>query len=297
MIVHESSVNGTRTQAKAMVAEISRCLLPVLVAPAILAVHSPPALPQSAEPARPTLVCPAPGEQVFSNPPELRSAGGILRGTIVLKDELQRLPASRDGVVQCADVQMRTFRGETSTGEKLPAMRPAEPPDPGLADPEPGPTLRARVGDIVQLTFVNEVNPNNFEPSLDIEKCTEVGPGGELYPKGAGDTYPNCLHASSTANIHFHGTHTNPNSTGDNVYLQIRPLPRDNRGSFTTKRSDATVGFDEFFKSCAAELQNPLNSWPSTWDDLRGPTSKRSCWSPISKRTAANGCGTKTRRC
>src|SRR5262249_62165931 len=123
------------------------------------------------------------------------------------------------------------------------------------------------VGDLVQLTLVNEVNPNNFDPNIDFE-CTEVGRAGEQYPKQFNDTFPNCLHASSTANIHFHGTHTNPNSTGDNVYLQVRPLPRDNQGNPTTKRAEATVGLGEFFNRCTEELQNALKSWPVTWDDL-----------------------------
>jgi FtsP/CotA-like multicopper oxidase with cupredoxin domain len=214
-----------------------------------------------------TTGCLAPG-QVLHNPPELKSAGGILQGTVVLKEEIQGLPESRDGQVACAEVRIRNFRGETAKGEKLPPI-PAQLPHAVLSDPEPGPTLRARVGDLVQLTFVNEVNPNNFDPNIDF-KCTEVGENGARYPNLFGDqfAFPNCLHASSTANIHFHGTHTNPNSTGDNVYLQVRPLPRDNQGILTTTRAEATVGFSDFFKRCTEELQNPLKFWPTNWDDL-----------------------------
>src|SRR5262249_43777506 len=51
--------------------------------------------------------------------------------------------------------------------------------------------------------------------------------------------------------------------TGDNVYLQIRPLPPDG-----TTPAQATAGFDEFFKNCADKLQNPLNPWPAIWDDV-----------------------------
>lgn len=219
-------------------------------------------------PTSPTVACPNPADQVFENPPELGSTGGILRGTIVLIDERQRLPESRGGNITCHEVRVRNFRGVNPEDNSLLGMRPTKSAHPKLSDPQPGPTLRARVGDLVQLTFVNEVNPNNFDPSLDIEKCTEVGKGGQRYPEAFKDKYPNCLHASSTANIHFHGTHTNPNSTGDNVYLQIRPLPRDNQGNLTTTRAEATVGFAEFFERCAAELLNPLQSWPVTWDHL-----------------------------
>ena len=100
------------------------------------------------------------------------------------------------------------------------------------------------------------------------------GAGRIVYPgqgQGQFDTPPNCLHASSTANIHFHGTHTNPDSFGDNVYLQIRPLPRDNQGILTTTPDQASVSLDDFFRSCAAELKNPLNQWPTTWDQLPVP--------------------------
>ena len=37
---------------------------------------------------------------------------------------------------------------------------------------------------------------------------------------------PNCLHGSSTSNLHFHGTHTTPNTTGDNILLFVRPALR-----------------------------------------------------------------------
>jgi FtsP/CotA-like multicopper oxidase with cupredoxin domain len=99
----------------------------------------------------------------------------------------------------------------------------------------PGPTLRARVGDIVQLTFLNQINTGDFGNSIDQDLvkggtgCDQVSgvypattqtKGGKSVPV---DTFPNCLHGSSTANIHYHGTHTNPDSTGDNVLVQLRP--------------------------------------------------------------------------
>jgi FtsP/CotA-like multicopper oxidase with cupredoxin domain len=241
-------------------------LASTLVFSALLTLDAKPAFAQGTQEKR-TTGCLAPG-QIFHNPRELESADGILKGTIVLLDERQGLPESRNySEVTCVEgVWLRNFRGKKPTGEKLDPM-PAQLPHAGVSDPEPGPTLRARVGDLVQLTFVNEVNPNNFDPNIDF-KCTEVGKGGELYPNLFNDVFVNCLHASSTANIHFHGTHTNPNSTGDNVYLQVRPLPRDNEGKPTVTREEATAGFAEFFRSCTDELQNPLRSWPATWDDV-----------------------------
>jgi FtsP/CotA-like multicopper oxidase with cupredoxin domain len=240
---------------------------------ALVALASP-TLPAAAQtpalaPTSPVVPCPDPSSQPLIMPPEIvRDArDNVLRGTIVLSEEFQRFPTSTKGKnVTCAPQIVRMFRADPS-----PATPPARPPAQGMNDPIPGPTLRARVGDLVQLRFFNEVNSNRFDRNIDIDACTTVGPPGpnQIYPAGAGDVPPNCLHASSTANIHFHGTHTNPNSTGDNVFLQIRPLPRDNQGNFTTTAQQASVGFDDFFKSCADKIkQKPLYEWPMTWEDM-----------------------------
>ena len=42
-----------------------------------------------------------------------------------------------------------------------------------------------------------------------------------LYP--GPDQFPNCFHGSSTANLHFHGTHTSPDGLADNVLVQVMP--------------------------------------------------------------------------
>lgn len=200
-------------------------------------------------PTNPNVACPNPPSQPLIMPPEIvrNAQDNVLRGTIILSEEFQRFPTSSKGTnVTCAPQIVRMFRAEGAQ-----PTPPANPPAQGMNDPIPGPTLRARVGDLVQLRFINEVNSNRFDRNIDIDACTQVGQGGSIYPGGASDVPPNCLHASSTGNIHFHGTHTNPNSTGDNVFLQIRPLPRDNQGNLTTTPEQATVGFDEFFKNCA----------------------------------------------
>jgi FtsP/CotA-like multicopper oxidase with cupredoxin domain len=209
--------------------------------------------------------CPDPESQDFITPPQFVSSNGVLKGTINLIDEIRRLPRPRAGQ-PCRGDRMRVFMGEG-----LPLPPPAGKPVSGFADPIPGPTLRARVGDLVQLKFVNKINPNSFDKNFDIDDCTKVdrdaGGAGSTYPKPFFDEFPNCLHASSTANIHFHGTHTTPNGTGDNVYLQVRPLPRE-KGNLITMPAEATAGFDDFFKACAAKLKNPLIAWPATWNDV-----------------------------
>jgi FtsP/CotA-like multicopper oxidase with cupredoxin domain len=215
-------------------------------------------------PTSPTLTCPDPNPP-FVMPPEIASSGGILRGTINLSEQFIRLPSSVGGVATCAPQLVRTFQGAG-----LPPSPSVQPPAAGYADPMPGPTLRARVGELVQLTLVNQVNSNRFDRNIDLEECTRVGQNGSTYPATI-DTFPNCLHASSTANIHFHGTHTSPSSTGDNVYLQIRPLPRDNQGNLTTTPAQATASLDDFFGICAQQLRNPLNQWPVHWNDVPRP--------------------------
>jgi FtsP/CotA-like multicopper oxidase with cupredoxin domain len=226
---------------------------------------TPPTFTPPSPPTPTTVPCPKVSQDLVM-PPEIASDKGVLEGTVILTQEDQRMPTSVNGgaTMTCAAELVRVFRRDG-----FPPAPAAQPPAPGLLDPMPGPTLRARVGDLVQLRFVNEVNPNLFNRSLDIDACMEVGQGGGTYPGGAKDKFPDCLHASSTANIHYHGTHTNPNSTGDNVFLQVRPLPRNNQGEFTTTPAQAMVGFEQYFSQCAAQLKNPLASWPKLWADIK----------------------------
>ncbi len=94
----------------------------------------------------------------------------------------------------------------------------------------PGPTFRCEVGDSVQITFLNRVNLKDFmgsnlysaEGGTTTGLCDEVN-AGRWYP--ANDKYPNCFHASSAANVHFHGTHVTPSTTGDNVLVNVWPDP------------------------------------------------------------------------
>jgi FtsP/CotA-like multicopper oxidase with cupredoxin domain len=101
--------------------------------------------------------------------------------------------------------------------------------------PVPGPTLEGELGDTVHLSFFNQVDVSKFLGSLDRSEegrdngCDQssktdanlVVTVKNWYP--ATDQFPNCLHGSSTANIHFHGTHTTPGTMGDNVLLQMTP--------------------------------------------------------------------------
>jgi FtsP/CotA-like multicopper oxidase with cupredoxin domain len=242
------------------------------VGPSALAQSNAPATPPSpGEATSPTVPCADLGKDLVM-PPIIDASNGVLKGDISVVAEFQRLPATAAGNKTCPQQLVRVYKA---------GLPP--PPVKDLQDPMPGPTLRARVGDLVQLTFVNAVDPNRFDWNFvraqkpdgtpnppDTVGCMAVaGMNGNVYP-GDFDTFPNCLHASSTANIHFHGTHTNPGGTGDNVFLQILPLPRDNAGNLTTTPEEATTGLHGFFEKCAQQLQNPLNQWPRNWYDVPG---------------------------
>ena len=236
-----------------------------LAAVATLVGSTSPGHAQTQTPTSPTTACPNPGEDLI-RPPEFVSYGGVLKGTIKLVAESERMLVSSGGTATCAPQLVRVFRGDG-----LATPPEGQPANANLPDPYPGPTLRARLGDLVQIAFANEVDSARFDQSIDIDACMTVGQNGSVYPVPRGDVAPNCLHASSTANIHFHGTHTNPNSTGDNVYLQVRPLPRNNQGILTTTASEALVGTDQFFTDCAQQLKNPVNQWPTRWHDMPQP--------------------------
>ena len=136
--------------------------------------------------------------------------------------------------------------------------------------PRPGPTLRARVGDLVQLTFINQIDTGNFAFSADRLDRGETGKGGGCDQSAAGtypgaDKFPDCFHGSTTGNIHFHGTHTNPNTTGDNVFIEVRPSLR-LKGQPVVTPDSVAKPFRAFFDKCEKELgPNVLKEWPKTW--------------------------------
>lgn len=207
--------------------------------------------------------------------PEIISADGKLRGTIILSDEQEWIPTripvkppQDKSRYECSPQYVRTFR-ELGATPKM-AAAPKGTLFPGsYALPRPGPTLRARVGEVVQLSFINQIDTLHFGDSIDRAErgrgngCDEVA---GIYP--GKDKFPDCFHGSSTGNIHFHGTHTNPNATGDNVFIEVRPSLRVNGKPIVTPESVAN-SFSQFFTRCEAELDgNVLREWPASWNDL-----------------------------
>jgi FtsP/CotA-like multicopper oxidase with cupredoxin domain len=223
------------------------------------------ALPADTQQALPNC---APGRPLLKVPEIVRTAGapgqpGRLRGTIILTDE-QRSLAGGQGGTPCNYPQLRYFKGVDTT-----------PPWTSTGDPLPGPTLRARVGDLVQIAFLNQVDVSKFPNTLDQDLqgktagCDEARAQRQkkdvqdqsvlIYPRN--DSFPDCLHGSSTANLHFHGTHTTPSTTGDNVLLYIRPALRE---------GDKLEPSDDFVKKQFADFFTwcDTNGSPTKWEQM-----------------------------
>jgi FtsP/CotA-like multicopper oxidase with cupredoxin domain len=227
--------------------------------------------------------------------PELVSANGVLRGTVVLKDEQVlmpfryppgNVPGTPNVLTVCFPQYVREFQGVNA--------QPAVPVPPAgqLPLPLPGPTLRARVGDVIELAFLNQINPSNFGNSIDRAErglgngCDESTSGYPAAPQGSiSDVFPDCFHGSSTGNIHFHGTHTNPTATGDNVFIEVRPSPKNQEGNYLITADNAQTAFAQFFAACEERLKSdPLLEWPATWNDAPlGPPSTPGTWTAAQK--------------
>src|SRR3954453_12813795 len=232
------------------------------------------ALPLAAQ----TVQCPKLEPEPLVRIPEIQAKDHKLAGTVLVSAEQEcigfRVPASapqKNMTTQWQPQWVRTMRGVDTV--------PATPTTPAnqYGQPLPGPTFRARGGDLVELTLLNEIDTGVFPYSIDQAEKSEGGGCDQTstYPKITPtftDTFPDCFHGSSTANIHFHGTHTNPNSTGDNVFLEVRPSlrTRDQANKPIIRGPVVKPMFDEYFKLCEAELpaNNPLRQWPYTWSDL-----------------------------
>ncbi len=223
-------------------------------------------------PPAPYVACP-PDNQPLVQIPEIVSDGqGHLRGTLTLGSGQQRIFLGNTdpttGARWCLPQYTRQFSGGT-----VAAMYPGQPapipvPATGFPDPVPGPTLRAKLGDLVQLTFLNQIQLGPWWRSIDRGERGEGCDENPQVPYPGPDQFPDCFHGSSTGNIHFHGTHTNPNSTGDNVFIEVRPSPRRNNQPTVTAASVKT-SFDQFFARCETELnKSVLSQWPTTWSDL-----------------------------
>ena len=196
---------------------------------------------------------------------EIKSSGNVLNAIVKVLDENKTYLAAN-----CVSNtgQMRYFAAyDPSAPSKV------WPPNPKV--PSAGPTLRARLGDRVQITLLNHVNVKNFPGTLDV---AETGQScDQNTTEGIGNTYPgnpsfeqppNCFHGSSSTNLHFHGTHISPNGVSDNVLLNIRPSPRGADGKPVVNEDSVKSIFAEIFKDCGQGKGYMLwKDWPQAWQD------------------------------
>lgn len=83
----------------------------------------------------------------------------------------------------------------------------------------PGPTFEVQPGDSVRILLVNSLTggaPN--------DRCQAYPASSDTVPQP--DTMQGCFHGPNYTNIHYHGFHVTPDSTGDDVLLQIAPGTR-----------------------------------------------------------------------
>jgi hypothetical protein len=240
-------------------------------------------------------LCPPP-LQDLAKIPTIDAVGHKLKGTILLTDQqewvsFRRSPTATpgaSGATQTCYVQyMRVYHAGLALNHTT-----------AMPDPLPGPTLRARIGNIIELTFLNQINPADFGASIDQDIIAAAHVGGHMgmagmpEPTGSGcdqtnriyprlivgppksqdvlfDHFPDCFHGSSTGNIHFHGTHTNPDGTGDNVLIQVRPSNPQQDGAPAVTADAVRRPFEIFYKDCEAHFAaGLLVEWPKVWDDL-----------------------------
>jgi FtsP/CotA-like multicopper oxidase with cupredoxin domain len=194
------------------------------------------------------------------------TATGPVQGVIkILNENKTYLGASKatPGTTTPQTGQMRYFASALPDGTIWP---------PKNGSPAPGPTIRAKVGDTVEITLLNQVDTAVFGDSLDLgektggcDVSTAVGPAGSVnnYPGNpAFDEMPNCFHGSSTANLHYHGTHVSPNVIADNVFAQLRPSPRKDGKPVVDEPFLKKNNFDDIFTNCQAGRS------PKIWNDL-----------------------------
>ncbi|MDQ6943108.1 MAG: multicopper oxidase domain-containing protein [Candidatus Eremiobacteraeota bacterium] len=240
---------------------------------------------------------------------------GLLKAALRVANGYKNAWANTDDN-RCATPQMmRYFQGFDLTTANMPP-NPASPwpwPTP-TSDLIPGPTFRVWVGDKVNITFFNELDQNDFAYSLDrgptptpvttpsggatpapgptpatgLESCDQITFKNSATTPHSGPNFgsesaafPDCLHGSSTTNVHFHGTHTTPSTTGDNVLLFIRPAlrpdPRHPK-AFIPTESETAADLASFYADCNANgppheryASGTPGKWVSGWTKKMPP--------------------------
>jgi FtsP/CotA-like multicopper oxidase with cupredoxin domain len=169
---------------------------------------------------------------------EFVSKNGKLAARMTVKATEKSIATIAGQGYQCRPMKVRYYEGEDLNN---PAGKwPVNPVLPG-----PGPTLRMRVGDQVQIRLHNAINPAVFGKTTSNDMACNVAsvfdPAGAPKPLYPGtDTAPSCLHGDNLTNLHYHGTHVTPDGHGDNVMVDVHPIgPKFKKGE--TYLNDFTI--------------------------------------------------------
>jgi len=235
---------------------------------------------EQAADAQPQAACPTSASctaltgQELIQPGELVSTGNSLRGVITVEQDLRNVTYYANKTFTCRSHLLRAYHGYVDMNaysQKKPVTLK------GVASP--GPTLRAKVGDNVELIFLNRIDNGCFPQT----PLTGAGGGCEVtrvngqpqYPsrpnpnydpakpedpstnwKSFTDKFPDCFRVSNTTNMHFHGTHTTPSGFGDNVLVGVLP-------NLNITPDAGARACEEMFKLCT-----PGDSYPLSWRDI-----------------------------
>jgi FtsP/CotA-like multicopper oxidase with cupredoxin domain len=154
--------------------------------------------------------------QAFKPVAEFLSKNKKLWVNLVVKGGTKSVATIAGQGYQCKSMRLRYYDATDRNGS---GKWPVDATLPG-----PGPVLRMRVGDTVEVDMTNSISSAFFgrtesAPNGCDLKTTQSGTG--LYPYK--DTMPSCFHNDNTTNMHYHGTHVTPDGTGDNVMKAVPP--------------------------------------------------------------------------
>src|SRR5260370_6523607 len=109
------------------------------------------------------VTCPAVIDLTTTRLPEIGSSGGRLKGTVALTDAQRAVTISKTTPngpqTKCLPQLQRFFSNVENQGPI--DMNKVTPPI-------PGPTLRASLGDVVELTFLNQIDPLDYGNSIHV---------------------------------------------------------------------------------------------------------------------------------
>ncbi|HTA46993.1 MAG TPA: multicopper oxidase domain-containing protein [Bryobacteraceae bacterium] len=149
-----------------------------------------------------------------------RDSNGLLQGLLIATAENRSIPYANGPAYDCRITPLRAYvgyQGFTEDPANLRTKPPVHTPGGLTRLARPGPTLRARLGDKIEIIFLNRIDEKKFFNTTTRNACDMVQ---GVTTTG---TMPNCIHGGNTTNLHFHGTHVSPSRFADNVLIQVLP--------------------------------------------------------------------------